>query len=89
MCSIRSICSALCLDLSLSCVDAMPSHFSAPLRQLTRRVTASLGLHSVSSRVLGKMADQEEDFSSLPLPDRFVHKVRRRVQHTSLLDGPA
>ena len=23
------------------------------------------------------MAEQEEDFSSLPLPDRFTHKVRK------------
>ncbi|KAI9870786.1 MAG: Microtubule-associated protein, microtubule dynamics during spindle orientation, partial [Pleopsidium flavum] len=44
------------------------------MRQLTRRIIATLGLRSINSRVLGKMADQEEDFSSLPLPDRFVHK---------------
>lgn len=27
------------------------------------------------------MAEQEEDFSTLPLPDRFVHKVRRNNNH--------
>jgi hypothetical protein len=31
------------------------------------------------------MADGEEDFSSLPLPDRFTHKVRRRPVYPAIL----
>ena len=27
------------------------------------------------------MAEQEEDFSALPLPDRFAHKVRYAFVH--------
>lgn len=31
--------------------------------------------HEPHARRFEIMADQEEDFSSLPLPDRFTHKV--------------
>jgi hypothetical protein len=52
-------------------------------RRLTKRVLAELGRQpkppplepprpTISALI---MADQEEDFSSLPLAERFVHKV--------------
>lgn len=39
-------------------------------RRRPRRCPESL-IHPIA-----EMADQEEDYSSLPLPDRFTHKVR-------------
>jgi hypothetical protein len=64
----------------LSSVDhglvAMEKHISLPLRRLTKRVTGSGKEPKTTSKAPNpKMAEQEEDFSSLPLPDRFQHKV--------------
>ena len=44
------------------------------LRKLTKRVTDSSHKPRFKSPA-PVMAEQEEDFSSLPLPDRFQHKV--------------
>jgi hypothetical protein len=58
--------------------DGMAGHIALPLLKLTRRVTDQLvkpkPIVSIVPAVDG-MAEQEEDFSSLPLPDRFQHKV--------------
>ena len=35
----------------------------------------SLSIERRLARCIGTMAEAEEDFSSLPLPDRFAHKV--------------
>lgn len=55
----------------------MEKRIALPLRKLTKRVTDTLGrtesVVSISIPVI--MAEAEEDFSSLPLPDRFQHKV--------------
>lgn len=40
-----------------------------------KRAQSSSALRYLSLPSLVAMADQEEDFSSLPLPDRFSHKV--------------
>ncbi|CZT04158.1 related to microtubule associated protein [Rhynchosporium graminicola] len=56
-------------------------HIAPTLRKLTRRVTGgrlSKGRLSDSKSQISLadgMAEAEEDFSSLPLPDRFQHKV--------------
>ena len=54
----------------------MEKRLSGSMKRLTRRVTdlrrQSYTSHKVS---IATMAEQEEDFSSLPLPDRFQHKV--------------
>ena len=54
----------------------MVSAFSQSLRKLTRRITGTTRFHERGEARRAKMAEQEEDFSSLPLPDRFQHKVR-------------
>jgi len=57
-------------------VAAMEKHIALPLRKLTKRVTGSGKKPKTPPRPsTPKMAEQEEDFSSLPLPDRFQHKV--------------
>jgi len=57
-------------------VAAMEKHLALPLRKLTRRVTGSgKEPKTPPEPPTPKMAEQEEDFSSLPLPDRFQHKV--------------
>ncbi|KAI9765593.1 MAG: Microtubule-associated protein, microtubule dynamics during spindle orientation [Geoglossum simile] len=49
---------------------------STPIRKLTRRLSEIFTPSKTKAHQLPpKMADQEEDFSSLPLPDRFSHKV--------------
>jgi hypothetical protein len=54
----------------------MKKRLSLPLRKLTQRVTGSDKDPKVPPKSpKAKMAEQEEDFSSLPLPDRFQHKV--------------
>ena len=55
----------------------MEKHRSNPLQKLTRRVIGSgKELKAIVSPVHTiEMAEQEEDFTSLPLPDRFQHKV--------------
>lgn len=55
---------------------AMENHLSLSLRKLTRRVT-DLGKTAKTppKNTQITMAEQEEDFSALPLPDRFQHKV--------------
>jgi hypothetical protein len=46
------------------------------LRELINRVPGSTKTIQISTQTLtANMAEQEEDFSSLPLPDRFQHKV--------------
>jgi hypothetical protein len=50
-----------------------------PCQRLTKRVIEKLGRLVIAVPVAlaaVAMAEQEEDFSSLPLPDRFQHKVR-------------
>jgi hypothetical protein len=55
---------------------AMEKHISLPLRKLTRRVTEYRKEHKTPPKTPNaEMAEAEEDFSSLPLPDRFQHKV--------------
>jgi hypothetical protein len=55
---------------------AMEKRISLPLRKLTKRVTGSGKEPKAPPKSPNpKMAEQEEDFSSLPLPDRFQHKV--------------
>jgi hypothetical protein len=49
--------------------------FSHSLRELTRRISGTADFLETGSARSGTMAEQEEDFSSLPLPDRFQHKV--------------
>lgn len=57
-------------------VAAMGKDLYQPLRKLTKRVTGSPKEPKAPSQITNrKMAEQEEDFSSLPLPDRFQHKV--------------
>lgn len=62
----------------------MEKHISLPLRKLTRRVT-ELGkpASTPSKEPPVAMAEQEEDFSALPLPDRFQHKVVFNPLHVS------
>lgn len=57
-------------------VVAMEYCIPLPLRKLTKLV-ANLGRNPKTPPKIqvANMADQEEDFSSLPLPDRFQHKV--------------
>jgi hypothetical protein len=65
---------------------AMEKHISLPLRKLTKRVTGSgKDPKTPPKSPSPKMAEQEEDFSSLPLPDRFQHKVliKRQSQNVS------
>jgi len=45
------------------------------LRKLTKRVSGIAHRPKFKPPAPAIMADQEEDFSSLPLPDRFQHKV--------------
>jgi hypothetical protein len=49
--------------------------FSQSLRELTRRISDTTRPRERGQARRAKMAEQEEDFSSLPLPDRFQHKV--------------
>lgn len=70
----------------------MTSHFSASFRKLTRRIIVSGPLSSQEKEHILPfaikspiMAEAEEDFSSLPLTDRFQHKVSdipRLIQHS-------
>jgi len=55
----------------------MEKNFVGSLRKLTRRVADLRDTSKTPSpRVtIVAMADAEEDFSSLPMPDRFQHKV--------------
>jgi hypothetical protein len=52
-------------------IDDRPADTSEPKHSQT-----SSAFRYLSRPSLAAMADQEEDFSSLPLPDRFSHKVR-------------
>jgi hypothetical protein len=49
---------------------------SMSLLKLTNRVAIGRLKDTLTKTAVGTMAEQEEDFSSLPLPDRFVHKVQ-------------
>jgi hypothetical protein len=49
--------------------------FSQSLRELTRSISDTARFHQTGQGTTENMAEQEEDFSSLPLPDRFQHKV--------------
>jgi hypothetical protein len=63
--------------------SAVMEHVSLSLRKLTRRVT-ELGKQTKSpAKETVRMAEQEEDFSALPLPDRFQHKVVQATPHKS------
>ncbi len=54
----------------------MEKHISLPLRKLTKRVIGSGKEPKTPPKTPNaEMAEAEEDFSSLPLPDRFQHKV--------------
>jgi hypothetical protein len=69
---------------------AMEKHISLPLRKLTKRVTGSGKNPKTPPKSANPMmAEQEEDFSSLPLPDRFQHKVliKRQSQSMSRANG--
>lgn len=46
----------------------------SPFSRRSERKSAAKFLTSFRSLSCSRMADQEEDFSQLPLPDRFVHK---------------
>ncbi|PQE29511.1 Spindle pole body component alp14 protein [Rutstroemia sp. NJR-2017a WRK4] len=48
---------------------------SMSLLKLTNRVAIGRPKDTLTKTAVGTMAEQEEDFSSLPLPDRFVHKI--------------
>lgn len=69
----------------------MEGLLSTSLRKLTKRVT-DFRRPSQNHNTIAAMADQEEDFSSLPLPDRFQHKVCphpfMQMSHTSRTDKP-
>ena len=66
-------------------VAAMEKHITLPLRKLTKRVTGSGKEPKTPPKPPNsKMAEQEEDFSSLPLPDRFQHKVLIGLQAPQL-----
>jgi hypothetical protein len=54
----------------------MEGHIYLSLRKLITRVPGLRKLSKVLTKYRNaNMAEQEEDFSSLPLPDRFQHKV--------------
>lgn len=53
---------------------------SLPKLKLTKRIATGKLLQTPTKATTAKMAEQEEDFSSLPLPDRFQHKVFHPVE---------
>jgi len=60
----------------------MQRKLSLSMRKLTKRVTDIGQPPSIS---IANMAEQEEDYSSLPLPERFQHKVPRPAFDVSWL----
>lgn len=54
----------------------MFSQASASWRKLTRAVSDRPGFERLKAHFTTEMGDQETDYSSLPLLDRFAHKVR-------------
>lgn len=67
----------------------MEKRIAPSLRKLTKRITAKLGRPESVVSILPVpvtviMAEAEEDFSSLPLPDRFQHKVGIKYYSSSL-----
>jgi hypothetical protein len=57
--------------------------FPLPLRKLTQRVTDLRKPQKTPLQIeVAVMAEAEEDFSSLPLPDRFQHKVNTFLPRT-------
>ncbi|KAB8304804.1 hypothetical protein EYC80_004146 [Monilinia laxa] len=50
-------------------------HQNQPKLKLTKRLATGKLPNTPPKVTIAKMAEQEEDFSSLPLPDRFQHKI--------------